>query len=225
MTLRPIAPRFFVAAIAAVMLLGFDTAARTLERPAELSKTAPADMTMAEAQKELATITAAYNREGQLIKQMALGTLLRFYPRKIVPCGALVITLRTCLEQEWTDLKDYPGHFLGPDAAVASMPTVAQARMTEDNYFDAIERLNMLLRAVRYESILSPDTRYREQLRGVIERINELHAAEARNAALYEKLFKIGGVLLLLLALSVGGMLAVKHLAHRAESSSGKDKK
>jgi hypothetical protein len=195
------------------------------ERAPDLSDIVVSDMSIAEAEKELATITAAYNRKGHLIKQMAVGTLLRFYPQKIVPCGAIVTSVRDCLENTWPDLKDYPGHFLGPDKKAAVRPTIEQARMTEENYLDAVERLNMLLRAVRYESTLPPDERYRAQLDAVITHLTELREAEYHNRLLYEKIFKIGGIILLLLGLSVGGMLVMKHLAQRNDPSSQSGKK
>lgn len=190
-----------------------------------LSDVPVSDMSIAEAEKEMATITEAYNRKGHQIKQMALGTLLRFYPQKIVPCGAIVTNVRDCLDNHWPDLKDYPGHFLGPNEKPALRPTIEQARMTEENYLDAVERLNMLLRAVRYESTLAPEERYRPQLDAVITHLTEMREAEYHNRLLYEKLFKIGGIILLLLGLSVGGMLVMKHHAQRNDPSSPSGKK
>ncbi|KJE36020.1 hypothetical protein UF64_08030 [Thalassospira sp. HJ] len=186
----------------------------------DLSDVPVSDMSISEAEKELATITEAYNRKGHQIKQMALGTLLRFYPQKIVPCGAIVTNVRDCLDNYWPDLKTYPGHFLGPDEKPALKPTIEQARMTEENYLDAVERLNMLLRAVRYESTLPPEQRYRAQLDAVITHLTELREAEYHNRLLYEKLFKIGGIILLLLGLVVGGMLVMKHRTQRNDPSS-----
>jgi hypothetical protein len=182
-------------------------------------------MSISDAQKELATITQAYNRRGDLVKQMALGTLLRFYGQKIVPCGAIVTNVRDCLDNQWSDLRNYPGHFLGPDEKPTLKPTIAQARTTEENYFDAVERLNMMLRAVRYESTLAPDLRYRDQLDAVITHLTDLQEAEYRNRLLFEKIFKIGGIVLLLLGVSVGGMLLMKHLTRSNEPSSPNDKK
>ncbi|MBX2829748.1 MAG: hypothetical protein KTR23_01000 [Rhodospirillales bacterium] len=224
MKLRNVAP-CLIAMVIALLAATSSNSASAQQRPIDLSDIPVADMSVAEANKELATITQAYNRKGDLVKQMALGTLLRFYSPKIVPCGAIVTNVRDCLENEWSDLKNYPGHFLGPNETRALKPTVAQARMTEENYFDAVERLNMLLRAVRYESTVKPDERYREQLHTVITHLTDLQEEEFRTAALYEKIFKIGGIILLLLGLSVGGMLTMKHLAHRADPSSQNVKK
>ena len=72
----------------------------------DLSEVTVSDMSIAEAEKELAPITDAYNHKGHQIKQMALGTLLRFYPQRIVPCGAIVTNVRDCLENYWPDLKE-----------------------------------------------------------------------------------------------------------------------
>ena len=190
-----------------------------------LSDVPVSEMSITEAEKELATITEAYNRKGHQIKQMALGTLLRFYSQKIVPCGAIVTNVRDCLDHQWPDLKNYPGHFLGPEETPVRRPTIEQARMTEENYLDAVERLNMLLRAVRYESTLAPELRYRKQLDAVITHLKELREAEYHNRLLYEKIFKIGGIILLLLGLSVGGMLVMKHHAQRNDPSSQSGKK
>lgn len=214
----------FVAFAFCVLAVSTPNASAQQKAPDLSDKPVP-DMSIAEANKELATITQAYNRKGEQIKQMTLGTLLRFYSGKVVPCGALVTNVRDCIDTQWPDLKNYPGHFLGPNETRAANPTIAQARMTEENYFDAVERLNMLLRAVRYESTLAPETRYREQLHDVITHLTDLQEAEYRNAALYEKIFKIGGIVLLLLGLSVGGMLVMKHLAQRAENGSQSGKK
>lgn len=190
------------------------------QRAPELSDIPVSDMTIAEAEKELATITQAYNRKGNQVKQMALGTLLRFYPQKIVPCGSIVTSVRDCLNHQWPDLRNYPGHFLGPDEKMALEPTISQARTTEENYLDAVERLNMLLRAVRYESTLAAEDRYRDQLDAVINHLTELREAEFHNRLLYEKIFKIGGIILLLLGISVGGMLVMKHLSQRNDPAS-----
>ncbi|WP_033068480.1 hypothetical protein [Thalassospira australica] len=211
----------------AILGLGAMTVAPSVaaaqQRAPDLSDVPVSDMTIAEAEKELATITQAYNRKGHQVKQMALGTLLRFYSQKIVPCGSIVTSVRDCLDHQWPDLKNYPGHFLGPDENMALEPTIAQARMTEENYLDAVERLNMLLRAVRYESTLAAEDRYRDRLGAVISHLTELREAEFHNRLLYEKIFKIGGIILLLLGLSVGGMLVMKHIAQRnAPSSSSK---
>ncbi|MDG4719939.1 MULTISPECIES: hypothetical protein [Thalassospira] len=190
-----------------------------------ISKKPVSDMSIAETSAELATVTQVYNRKGNEIKQMAQGVLMRFYPQKIVPCGALVTSVRDCLENQWPDLKGYPGHFLGPDEQPTSKPTLAQARMTEENYFDAVERVNMLLRAVRYESTLKAETRYRVHMDEVISHMTDLQEAEFHRGLLYEKMFKIGGIILLLLGLSVGGMLIMKHIAQRNDPDSQFGKK
>ncbi|MEQ9345734.1 MAG: hypothetical protein RIG26_04755 [Thalassospira sp.] len=224
MKLRNAAP-YLVVMVVALLAGSLSNSASAQQRPSGLSDIPVADMSIADANKELATITQAYNRKGNQVKQMALGTLLRFYSGKIVPCGAIVTNVRDCLENEWSDLKNYPGHFLGPNETRALNPTIAQARMTEENYFDAVERLNMLLRAVRYESTLKPDESYRAHLHAVLTHLTDLQEEEFHTAVLYEKIFKIGGIILLLLGLSVGGMLIMKHLAHRADPSSQNVKK
>ncbi len=193
--------------------------------PPGISDKAVTEMSIAETSTELATVTQVYNRKGHEVKQMAQGVLLRFYPHKIVPCGAIATTVRDCLEHEWPDLKNYPGHFLGPDEKVSGKPTLAQARMTEENYFDAVERVNMLLRAVRYESTLKAETRYRAHLDDVISHMTDLQEAEFHRGLLYEKMFKIGAIVLLLLGLSVGGMLVMKHVAQRNDPRSKTGKK
>lgn len=215
--------RGLMAVLCALAIPSFVAAAQ--HNATDLSEVTVSDMSIAEAEKELATITDTYNRKGHQIKQMALGTLLRFYPQKIVPCGAIVTNVRDCLENYWPDLKDYPGHFLGPEEKPALRSTIEQARMTEENYLDAVDRLNMLLRAVRYEKTLVPEDRYRMQLDAVITHLTELREAEYHNRLLYEKMFKIGGIILLLLGLSVGGMLVMKHLAQRNDPSSPSGKK
>lgn len=185
-----------------------------------LSTTPVTSMSITEAEQELATITDFYNRKGHQIKQTALGTLLRFYPQRIVPCGTNVTSVSDCLNTQWPDLKAYPGHFLGPDEKRPLKPTIEQARMTEDNYLDALDRVNMLLRAVRHPETLSADNRYRDQLEAVIRHLTRMREADYHNRLLYEKIFTIGGIFLLLLAIAVSVMLVRKHIAQRDEETS-----
>jgi len=220
MKLRHAAPLLIALFSALCVMATSPNIALAQQTPPGISDKPVPDMSIDETTAELATITQIYNRKGKEIKQMAQGVLLRFYPQKIVPCGAIVTTVRDCIDHEWPDLKNYPGHFLGPHEQPPLKPTLAQARMTEENYFDAVERLNMLLRAVRYESTLKPETRYRAHMNEVIERMTYLQEEEFHRAALYEKMFKIGGIVLLLLGLSVGGMLIMKHIAHRNDPDS-----
>ena len=77
-----------------------------------LSDVPVSDMSIAEAEKEMATITEAYNRKGHQIKQMALGTLLRFYPQR----SCRVVRLSPMFATVWTItgliLKTIRGTFL-----------------------------------------------------------------------------------------------------------------
>ena len=59
----------------------------------------------------------------------------------------------------------------------------------------------------------------------MITHLKELREAEYHNRLLYEKIFKIGGIILLLLGLSVGGMLVMKHHAQRNDPTSQSGKK
>lgn len=225
MKLRQAAPFLIASFFVLCVMAASPHDASAQQKPPGISDKPVSEMSITETGSELATVTRVYNRKGNEIKQMAQGVLLRFYPQKIVPCGALVTSVRDCLEKVWPDLKGYPGHFLGPDEQPASKPTLAQARMTEENYFDAVERVNMLLRAVRYESTLKAETRYRAHLDDVMSHMTDLQEAEFHRALLYEKIFKIGGIILLLLGLSVAGMLVMKHIAQRNDPRSQGHKK
>lgn len=54
----------------------------------------------------------------------------------------------------------------------------------------------------------------------MITHLTELREAEYHNRLLFEKLFKIGGINLLLLGVSVSGMLVMKHRTQRNDPSS-----
>ncbi|WP_147252023.1 hypothetical protein [Thalassospira profundimaris] len=225
MKLRHAAPYVITMFAAFCVIVASPQPISAKQKPPGISDKPVSDMSIADTSAELATITQVYNRKGNEIKQMAQGVLLRFYPQKIVPCGSIVTSVSDCIENEWPDLRDYPGHFLGAGEKPSLSPTLAQARMTEENYFDAVERVNMLLRAVRYESTLKPEERYRDHLDEVIAHMTDLQEAEFRRAILYEKMFKIGGIVLLLLGLSVSGMLVMKHIAQRNDPNSEIGKK
>lgn len=193
-----------------------------------MAQPAPAvdSLDLAGVQQALDRIAAVYQRKGNEVALMANGTLLKYYDRKPVSCGALRITVYDCLKNDWADLPGFRGNYLPPQPDGSQKnagfsPTEVQE--IERRYFDAVTRLNSLLTAVRYESTLKPETDQRARLAALVARHAALLKAQAREEARWRRLrLWLGAAGAAAVLLGVGGWLLRRHFAARAAARAAK---